>query len=386
MRPRLEKPMVFAMVSVIFGLATATAMALDSDGDGVDNAIDVCLDTPPGVAVDAQGRPLGDLDLDCDCDENDFALFQLAYTGPGPFPPGGMVLVPAGQFAMGCHSETGETCYADEIPVHEVNLDRFFMSIYEVSNDAYADFLNGALAAEQVDVVNGVVYNADGAEPYCDTVLASSQARITWDGESFGVVPGKGDHPMVEVSWFGAAAFANFRSQAEGRTPCYDPVTWTCDFGANGFRLPTEAEWEYGARGGEYTPYLTYPWGNAVNGSNANYWNSGDPFEGDSPETTPVGYYDGGQTPPGADMANGFGLYDMAGNVWEWCNDWYASDYYGFAEYDNPLGPAGGTQRVLRGGSWYFYGGDFRNASRNRDEPDTTTSVAGFRLVAPVRQ
>ena len=110
--------------------------------------------------------------------------------------------------------------------------------------------------------------------------------------------------------------------------------------------------------------------------------NSGDPYEiGSHPWTTPVGYYDGNQIPPGVDMANGYGLYDMAGNVWEWCNDRYDENYYSSSPYDNPTGPATGTQRVLRGGSWNYASYALCCATRDRYGISGRGSYYGFRLV-----
>jgi sulfatase modifying factor 1 len=190
------------------------------------------------------------------------------------------------------------------------------------------------------------------------------------------------DDPMVLVSWYGSAAYCNWRSSAEGYDSCYNLSTWECDFSEHGYRLATEAEWEYAARGGEHNPYYRYPWGDSIDGSKANYWVSGDPYEtGDYPWTTPVGYYDGSQIPAGSDMANGYGLYDMAANVYEWCNDWMDFTYYDVSPYDNPTGPASGNMRVLRGGCWGYSVNHCRVASRAGNDPNFRGVTYGFRVV-----
>lgn len=147
-------------------------------------------------------------------------------------------------------------------------------------------------------------------------------------------------------------------------------VTW--------YRLPTETEWEHADRGGEHNPYYRYPWGDTIDGSQANYWASGDPYEPlPDPDTTPVGYYDGNQFPAGVDMANGWWLYDIAGNVY----DWYTLAYYEGSPYGNPRGPASGVFRVLRGGS--SGGNDYglRCARRNWNYPINRGAGTGIRLV-----
>jgi formylglycine-generating enzyme required for sulfatase activity len=376
--------MVTLILAAGFGLAgvAAPVWAADSDGDGVDNAMDVCSNTPAGTAVDAKGRPLGDVDRDCDTDLDDFALLQQGMTGSLP-PPPGMVFIPGGEFAMGCHAETGESCESEELPVHDVYVDPFYMDVHEVTNQQYCEYLNSTYGQGLIEVTSGVVYKAGDSKAYCDTTTSSSYSRITWNGSTFGITAGKENHPMVMVSWYGAVAFANWLSEQDGRTPSYDPSTWQCDFDANGYRLPTEAEWEYAARGGEHDPYYAYPWGNAIDGSKANYSDSGDPYEGGGyPWTTPAGYYDGSQTPLGTDMANGYGLYDMAGNAWEWCHDWWDGAYYGSSPYDNPQGPANGTFRVSRGGAWYEVDVWLRCAFRRGFAAYARDAISGFRVAA----
>jgi formylglycine-generating enzyme required for sulfatase activity len=321
-----------------------------------------------------------DFDFDSDIDVDDYRLLQLRFAGPG-MPPG-MVLSPGGEFEMGDHQGDG---WFDELPVHSVYVNSLYMDIYEVTNQQYANGLNWAFQQELIedpDTHDGVVYGRGGVTAYCDTTTSSSFSRVTWDGATFAVTAGHEDHPMVEVSWYGAAAYANWLSDMHGRDPSYDLWTWECDFDANGYRLPTEAEWEYGARGGEHDSFYRYPWGDTIDGSMANYQFSGDPYEtGPFPWTTPVGYYNGRQIPSGSDMANGYGLYDVAGNVWEWCNDWYGSTYYVLSPYENPRGPANGDNRVIRGGAWGGIEANLPCANRHDRYPDYRQYGHGFRLV-----
>jgi len=159
------------------------------------------------------------------------------------------------------------------------------------------------------------------------------------------------------VSWYGVAAFANWKSAENDLPACYDLDTWECDFDAGGFRLPTEAEWEKAARGGHHDPYYMYPWGsNQTNNYEGNFVGSGDPYEEEIPATTPVGYYP---------VQNDYGLYDIVGNVWEWCYDFWDLDYPSESPYDNPTGPDKGTIHVNKGGGYHSRPNvNSRNATR----------------------
>jgi len=232
----------------------------------------------------------------------------------------GRVYIPAGYVMMG--SNDGKD---DEMPVHKVYVEAFYMDKYEVTVAEYEKFVN--------------------AKGYQQPYNWTEQLK-------------QPQHPVVNVSWEDAGAYARWK----------------------GKRLPTEAEWEYAARGG-YTgldgkPSYKYPWGNNESHDKANYGGTegNDQWE----RTAPVGSF----------APNGYGLYDMAGNVWEWCADWYDENYYqNFknSTANNPKGPDSGTQRVLRGGSWDNVPSDLRCANRRWYDPSNRVLLIGFRCVRDVR-
>jgi len=237
-----------------------------------------------------------------------------------------MVSIPGGTFQMG--DEVGDLW--DECrPVHTVTVSSFEMSIYEVMQGQYTSIT--------------------GTNP--------SYFKL---GDNY---------PVEQVSWYDAVKFCNKLSDAAGLERCYNESTWECDFSKNGFRLPTEAEWEYACRGGKQYKYGTDD--GTISNSNANY---------DCYIHNPV---DVGSYP-----GNPFGLYDMSGNVWEWCHDWYGT--YPSGSVNNPSGAQTGSSRVSRGGSWY-YGPDYTCRSAYRGHlppdfrydftPDGGSARVGFRVV-----
>ncbi len=231
-----------------------------------------------------------------------------------------MVQVLGGTFRMG--STTGDE---SEGPVREVSIDTFWIDRTEVTNEQYKKFVDAT--------GRPVPYVAESwAKPY------------NWDRAARTYPDGKGNHPVVLVSWDEAAAYA----------------LWA------GKRLPTEAEWEYAARG---PGSRTYPWGNAWDASRCN-WLSDALVEG----LAPVGSY-----PSGASWC---GALDMAGNVWEWCADWFAPDAYSAAARRNPSGPVTGRYRVLRGGSWGSPADLCRSSARAFRPPYARSDAAGFRCAA----
>ena len=281
-----------------------------------------------------------------------------AVTGPIPetdfrrIPPA--TSVSQTTFEMGDHYDVGGS---DEKPVHTVTLDAFYMAKYEVTNRQYCDFLREALSAGDIIVDNYVVYaknDTSKSQPYFRTYDSSSYSQISYNiGGSFYTRSRDGktmdSHPVVMVSWYGAKAF--------------------CDY--YGYRLPTEAQWECAARGGNL--YYKYPWGtNTIDSTKCNY-NKNNPLGLSSyPYTTPVGNYP---------STSATGLYDMAGNVWEWCEDWYGG--YPSGPVTNPTGPTSGSYRVVRGGSWYYSDYVCRSALRSWGYPDRTYGDIGFRVCLP---
>lgn len=287
-------------------------------------------------------------------------------------------LIPGAEYEMGDHHGFVDPAHpSDELPIHAVIVDSFYLSKTETTNAQYLAFLNSSLIKGLIEVRNNTVYAKGGTDIYCYTKQSASYYSIGYDGKSFTMADFRGNHPMVGVMWFGAAAFCNWLSGMNSLEACYNLTTWDCDFTKNGYRLPTEAEWEYAGRGGQKDPYYNYPWGNDQDITKANWPRSGDPYEGTAentyPHTTPVGFYDGTlrlkseYSWPGnavsyqtSNGANAFGLYDMAGNVWEFVNDWYGQNYYSIGPKDNPTGPASGfimpdgkPYRGMRGGNWY---------------------------------
>ncbi len=292
-----------------------SAVPWDDDGDTYLNEACGGNDCDDGNANVYPGAPELCDGIDNQC-PGDFCYGEVDAHCGSPIP--GMASVPCGCFDMGDHLGL---IISDELPVHNVCISAFEMDVHEVTNAKYAECVD------------------DGA---CTVPTnPGSYARTSYYGN-----PLYDDFPVIWVDWYKAA----------------DYCTWS------GKRLPTEAEWEYGARGG--LSGMQYAWGNTISGSNANYWQSGDPWDN---ETSEVGYY----------AANGYGLHDVAGNVWEWVNDWYDRHYYEYCVnhgiVNNPPGPASGTSRGMRGGSWYDPVGSLRVSDRSVNNPDGEENFVGFR-------
>ena len=348
-----------------------------------------------------------------------------------------MVSIPAGSFERGDHHEFDDPKHPSDENVRKIlSMSAFKIGNYDISNQQYCDYLNDAMSQKQitvgpgkylvvaspkgyVSVDAGLVYLTGGSK---DMIFLSRTAYkyspISWDGSKFSVVENRENHPVTSVTWHGAAAYCNWLSQKEGYKPCYDPNGWGVYLNRDGYRLPTEAEWEYAGRGGQYTPYTNYPWGTVADKTFANWPNSGDPWEaGPKPCTTPNGFYDGTLKKksdynwPGAmetyqtgNGSNPWGLFDMSGNVWQWTNDWYQNEYYSSCPLQDPPGPEfakaspmpdGMFYRGLKGGVWFngdpdkFNGVDNGHGRLSNRDPayylgapdDFTWAQCGFRVL-----
>jgi formylglycine-generating enzyme required for sulfatase activity len=248
---------------------------------------------------------------------------------------------------MGCTAEQQPDCFPDESPTHEVTLTDFYMGKYEVTQGQWT------------------------------ALFGTNPSNFSSCGTNC---------PVEQVSWYDAAVFCNRLSEQQGYTPCYyidagytqvygksgstwslpntstSPIYWKPD--AKGYRLPTEAEWEYAARGGNISMGYKYAGSNDVNAVAWYIDNSA---------------YDSHNV--GTKAANELGLYDMSGNIWEWCYDWYDGSYYNSSPACTPLGGAGGGYRVFRGGSLFSNALFCRSAARGYDTPAIRDNTLGFRLV-----
>ncbi len=237
----------------------------------------------------------------------------------------------------------------DERPVHRVTVAGFLIARFPVTNGEYARFVRAT--GHPPPAVRELPLVANGN----DVLFREFAAAFEWDG----ITPpiGRGDHPVVLVTFDDAAAYCRWIAREIGMD----------------VQLPTEAQWERAARGG--ADGLRYPWGQDIDPSRANYLD--DPASKAERGTVAVGRY-----PP-----NGFGLYDVIGNVWEWVLDFYAHDYYDTAPARDPRGPDDGAMRVVRGGSWLNdQPSMLRCAYRHRVPLDTYAYSIGFRIACAADQ
>ncbi|MCX6875127.1 MAG: formylglycine-generating enzyme family protein [Verrucomicrobia bacterium] len=285
-------------------------------------------------------------------------IYRLVLDGPPAAAPtpAGFEQIPAGSFSM------GDSLDGEYVPVHSVYVSAFFMEKYEVSKALWDSVRTWGLT-----------------HGYTDLPAGSGKAT---------------NHPVQSITWYAMVKWCNARSEKDGLTPCYtlagavyrttNSNAVVCNWAAGGYRLPTEAEWEKAARGG--LSGKRFPWGNTISHSQANYYSDNWLFKydvsptreyhptyatGDYPFTSPVGSF----------AANGYGLYDMAGNVWEWCWDWFSFSYYSSSPGSDPRGAASGSTRVVRGSSWGGFANGCGVAYRFDDYffSDRSDYLVGFR-------
>jgi formylglycine-generating enzyme required for sulfatase activity len=289
-----------------------------------------------------------------------------------------LTLIPAGEFKMGCGESPEATAaffekvfgmgflgadfFDDEYPQHRVRITKpFYLGTYHVTRGQFRQFVKDS--GDKTDAEKEYKRGAAGWDAEKKTIAETDFDKIySWRNAGF---PQTDEHPVVNVSWNDAVAFCKWLSKKEGKT----------------YRLPTEAEWEYACRAGTTTRYHS---GDAPE-TLAKVANVADATaKAKFPEwkwtikasdnyvfTSPVGQF----------KPNAFGLYDMHGNAWQWCADWYGKDYYGKSPADDPKGPDTGGTRVLRGGSWNYIPLIANSAFRDTNSPDIRNCITGFRVV-----
>ena len=281
--------------------------------------------------------------------------------------PTAIARLPGGEFLMGTDGDYG-FAVDGEGPVHPVRLEPFYLEACCVTNEQFNEFVNAT--RYQTDAERfGWSFVFQGFLPAAQTAAAPRVVGSEWwcriEGATWRHPEGPGsnikqrwNHPVVQVSWHDAAAYC----------------AWV------GKRLPTEAEWEYAARGG--LVQKKFPWGDELEPAGRHRMNV---WQGEFPRHNSVADSYAGTAPARSFKPNGHGLYNMTGNVWEWCWDWFAPGYYRVSPVDNPTGPGAGTRRVMRGGSYLChasYCNRYRTDARSSNTPDSSTGNLGFRCAA----
>jgi formylglycine-generating enzyme required for sulfatase activity len=294
-----------------------------------------------------------------------------------PLDPEEFISIPAGTFEMGRPYRNIDSSAQNEVPVHDVYLDAYAIGKYEVTNQQMADVLNWAYDQGYLYNRNGVSYTGGAVGVYAhgeylmstyadweDSSIEFSagkftvQSRTGYGGQSFDM----SSHPANLVSWYGCVAYCNWRSEMEGLDSCYNFTGWSRYAPVrNGYRLPTEAEWERAAAwdGDRHWRYGFSS--DTISAARANYsleFSLNPLGLTTDPKTSPVGWFNGVNVSPNGnvqtqDSRSPVGAYDMSGNLEEWCHDWYSWGYYATSPGSNPEGGAFPHTRVVRGGAYY---------------------------------
>ena len=246
-----------------------------------------------------------------------------------------VIFVQGGAFTMGCTSEQGDDCQNAEKPSHQVNLNDYYIGKYEVTVGQFRAFIEATGYKTEAE-------KGDGAYIWANSEW-KKKSDVNWQNPNFTQID---NCPVTCVSWNDANAYCQWLNQKTGKK----------------YRLPTEAEWEYAARGGNKSKGYKYSGSNNINDV---AW-----YHGNSPYKT---------QPVGTKQANELGIYDMSGNVAEWCSDWYGS--YSSNSQNNPVGASSGSQYVYRNGGWGYSATECRVTYRNAGSPDYRDNYKGFRVV-----
>jgi formylglycine-generating enzyme required for sulfatase activity len=247
----------------------------------------------------------------------------------------------------------------NERPIHKVTVNSFYMSKYEITHGEYIEFLNSIDISPEGSFKGNELIDIDNS----DCAISYNGTSFYFEGSSYA---DNEQCPVILVSWYGACEYCNWMSEQEGLTKAYiiNKESVECNWDASGYRLPTEAEWEYTARS---------------KGRNDRKW-SGTNSE---LELSDYCWYDpdnGNKTHKvGTKKPNDIGIYDLSGNVYEWCWDWHGD--YSSSSQNNPKGPASGSYRVLRGGHWYYFAFYLRTSYRHLYSPSFSMVSIGFRIV-----
>lgn len=276
----------------------------------------------------------------------DFDLNVLEFTG--------MVFVKGNTYLMG--SENGDV---NERPIHTVQLSDYYIGKYEVTNEEAVEVFNYGIEKGDLFADSSTVKISSGNQQEL-LDMNSGTIQIEFSRGKLSVKSGKDNYPCVNITWYGAVVYCNLLSEMNGLDKSYNLSNWSCNFDASGYRLPTEAEWEYAARGGRYKDDYEYSGSNSLSQVAWNSNNSGNSIH-----------------PVGELKANSLGIFDMSGNVCEWNWDWY--DEYTESSVSNPEGPKSGENRIVRGGA--FYDTTYcRVSDRNSFDPGNSHFYFGFRI------